>query len=134
MPKEVIQYPVNDGFAGLSGTGTELSLHWSKEDASGYVQIGLTRHVFGVVDPDALASPVHADHSNCNECALAVERNAQRAETAVGAMIADSTDAPTRGEFDPPTTVFSVPLTRNEINKLIRVLRRARDQAFGEDA
>lgn len=32
------------------------------------------------------------------------------------------------------TTLFSDVLTRNEVNKMIRVLRRARDAAYGSDA
>jgi hypothetical protein len=31
-------------------------------------------------------------------------------------------------------SVFTEPLSRNEINKLIRTLRKARDQAYGQDA
>lgn len=32
------------------------------------------------------------------------------------------------------TAMYTPPLTRDEINKLIRTLRRARDQAYGQDA
>lgn len=41
-------------------------------------------------------------------------------------------ETPTDGEAE-RTEVFVPPLTRDEVNKLIRVLRRARDQAFGRD-
>lgn len=37
-----------------------------------------------------------------------------------------------RDSYDPCLGVY-VDLDRNQINKLIRVLRRARDQAFGRD-
>jgi len=37
-------------------------------------------------------------------------------------------------EFDPSVSIVTKPLTRNEINRMIRVLRTARDQAFGADA
>jgi hypothetical protein len=33
----------------------------------------------------------------------------------------------------PEREIFVGPLTREQLNKLIRVLRRARDQAFGKD-
>jgi len=122
-----------------------MSVHWSKEDAQGWVQIGLTRHVFSPAaepDPDALCSPppaVHADHSSCHECALAVERNAKFAEEVQRAgqaqvMSVGPGDCPPVGQFDPPSTVFSVPMSRREINRLIETLRRARDQSFGKDA
>lgn len=134
MPKEVVKYPATEGFS-----GAELSVHWSKEDIGGYVQVAATRHVWGRVDADIQASVIHADHSSCHECALAVEQNnARKADSeATGApqmMTADFTDAPPIGEFDGPATVFTEPMTRREVNKLIRVLRRARDQAYGEDA
>lgn len=140
MPKEVVQYPRTD-----CSSGTEMSVHWSKESVQGYVQIGVTRHVWGPKpkpDPDALAvsSPVHADHSNCHECAVAAEQNAAlKAEReAKGGghwmSVGENRDAPPVGEFDDPATVFTEPMSRTEINKLIRALRRARDQAYGEDA
>lgn len=34
---------------------------------------------------------------------------------------------------DGRTSVYTPPLSRDEINKMIRVLRRARDQVFGRD-
>lgn len=143
MPKEVIQRPKTDGFARFGGTGTELSVHWDKNDWNGFVQIGLTRHVYSPAeepDSDALCSPpepIHADHAACHECALAVEKNAKLAEERAGQSVAQTVgpgDCPPVSEFDPPTTVFTVPMDRREINKLIETLRRARDQAFGKDA
>lgn len=127
MPKEVIQYPRTDG-----NSGTEVSVHWSKGT---WVQIGVTRHVWGPLDPDARTSPIHADHSACDECAREVVRRArcdQDGPQMMTAMV--GSDAPPVGEFDPPATVFTEVMTRDEINKMIQVLRRARDQAFGKDA
>ncbi|AQT78318.1 hypothetical protein B1R94_02305 [Mycolicibacterium litorale] len=143
MPKEVIQRPETDGFARFGGTGTELSVHWDKNDANGFVQIGLTRHVFSAAPeprPNDIVSPPtphHADHSACHECVLAVERNAKLAEERDGrtmAMTVGPGDCPPISEFDPPATVFTVPLTRRQINNMIETLRRARDGAFGKDA
>ena len=37
------------------------------------------------------------------------------------------------GSTSDRSTVYTVPLTRDEVNKLIRTLRRARDQVFGRD-
>lgn len=149
MPKETIQYARDNH--GLSPTGfasaTELTLHWSKgEDApvQGYVQIGLTRHAFmppekpeeGVLCSSA---PLHADHRHCSECAKTVEwQDEQRAkaekEGRPEAMMGyTGRDEPPRGEFEPPSTVFTDELDRDQINKLIKMLRRARDQAFGAD-
>lgn len=42
---------------------------------------------------------------------------------------ADTPDAETSDR----STVYTPPLSRDEINKLIRTLRRARDQVFGRD-
>lgn len=55
---------------------------------------------------------------------IAVEMDVSYAQLAV--------DTPTDGEAA-RTEVFVPPLSRGELNKLIRVLRRARDQAFGAD-
>lgn len=131
MPKEVIQHPfqVNEFF------GSELSVHWSKE--TGEVQIGLTRHVKGPVDPGSTCSPVHSDHQHCNECRVAVERNEKRRGEGQPEMVTScgsTSPAPPVGEFDGPATVFTAPLTRRELNTMILVFRRARDQAFGADA
>lgn len=134
MPKEVVQYPATQGVF----SGTELSVHWSSHDD--LVQIGLTRHVWGQLDPDAECSPVHADHSHCSSCAAVVEQNrtrqAERQDQglpAAGMIGFVGSDAPPVGEFDEPVTVFTQPMTRAELNQLIRVARRARDRAFGRD-
>ncbi|ORU97865.1 hypothetical protein [Mycolicibacterium canariasense] len=128
-----MQYPATDQVF----SGTELSVHWSSHDD--LVQLGLTRHVWGRIDPDADVSPVHADHSHCSSCAAAVEQNKiRRAEQEKSGVLSGmvgftGSDAPPVGEFDDPATVFTEPMRRSEINQLIRVLRRARDQAFGKD-
>ncbi|WPH57830.1 hypothetical protein [Mycobacterium phage WXIN] len=135
MPKEIIQRPGSDAMF----PETEMSVHWDKD--GGYVQIGVTRHAWTEPVPDAVASPIHADHQHCHECALTVERNeARRAEyqrREYAEMVAFGrigSPEPAVCEFDPPATVFTKPMTRGEINNLIRVLRRARDQAHGQDA
>lgn len=133
MPKEVVQYPTTDG----AFSGTELSVHWSGHDD--LVQIGLTRHVWGRIDPDTDASPVHADHQHCSTCAAVVEQNKRHKTEQLAAGISSGllghtgSDAPPIGELDDPATVFTQPMKRAEINALIRVLRRARDRAFGKD-
>lgn len=37
------------------------------------------------------------------------------------------------GDASDRSTVYSPPLSRDEVNKMIRTLRRARDQVFGKD-
>ena len=86
-------------------SGTELSVHWSKHTAD-EVQIGLTRHVWAA--PIEATDSGHADHQHCSECTV------------------DDADGL-------KATVFTDPMTRREINNLIRMLRRARDDAFGRD-
>jgi hypothetical protein len=46
---------------------------------------------------------------------------------------ADTPDAEPNTSDSQRSTVYSPPLERDELNNLIRVLRRARDQAFGRD-
>lgn len=55
---------------------------------------------------------------------IAVEMDVSYARMAV--------EAPTDGEAE-RTEVFVPPLTRDELNKLIRALRKARDSAYGRD-
>jgi hypothetical protein len=121
MPKEVIQYP-----ATIGNSGTELSVHWSKGGDSvlstaGEVQIATTRHVW-IPDQDSGHSiSQHADHNNCAECVSGADAQVDDGLTGWG----------NPGD---PATVYTEPMGRGEINALIRVLRRARDQAFGTDA
>jgi hypothetical protein len=134
MPKETVQYPKTD-----VPSSTEVTVHWSKENMGGYVQLGVTRHVFKPLDPEAKCSPIHADHSSCDECAQAVEyrdklREEQKELGLMPMMRADFTDAPPVSELDDPATVFTEVLDRGQINNMIRTLRRARDQAYGPDA
>ena len=131
MPKEVVQYPSTD-----QHSGTEISIHWQKDGA--HVQMGVTRHVWTPPAPDAVASTPHGDHSACAACVDAKTQNAQRREFAgqlLGMRVMDSTAnaGPAVGDFDPPVTVFTEALSRGDINRMIRVLRRARDQAYGRD-
>jgi hypothetical protein len=108
MPKEVIQYPSTQTRA-----GTELAVHWSRDN---HVQVEARRHVFGYKHlPDC--SCLTGDHP-CESMPAVV-----------------SSDAPETDPYvDEPAQVFTEVLSRSDINKLIRVLRRARDAAYGADA
>ncbi len=135
MPKEVIQRPRDNEVC-------ELTVNWDKEQ--GLVQLGLTRHVLrhtarefepGELEPLCRSAPTHADHSYCGACEDAmVEIEKAKATGRQGWSMGDSSFGPNVHEFDGPTTVFTEPMTRWQINTMIRVLRRARDQAHGEDA
>lgn len=143
MPKEVIQFPATDGIS-----GTELSAHWSKNtdphralDEDGVVQLALTNHVWGRVpepDSDALAfshpGQNHRGHEDCQACQ---DRNAAlkaAGEPPEHGALVEASGSSVVSEFDPSVSIVTKPLTRAEINRLIRVLRTARDQAFGADA
>lgn len=127
MPKEVIQWPGTEG-----SSGTEISIHWNKD--LGWVQLAATRHVWipdGLGDPhnqQVLCRNTHADHNNCSECVY--DAPPPKQYKAWGS----TAEEPERGDRECPSTVWSEPLTRNEINDMIRVLRRARDAAHGQDA
>ena len=105
MPHQVIQYPNTEQLSGV-----ELTVNWGKE--SSCVQIGATRHVWR--DPYAEQSRYdHADHSHCTACP-------------------EPQTPPTDSVC--PATVWSEPMTRHQINEMIKTLRRARDAVFGADA
>lgn len=130
MPKETVQY-ANKG----DWSSTEMSVHWAKE--GGYVQVALTRHAYIPQDPEAECSRIHSDHQNCQTCADAPKILAELRKEAEGKpvmMRGDSTPAPSTSELDDPVTVFTEIMSRDEINRMIRALRRARDQAYGADA
>jgi len=135
MPYEVVQYPNTTGIS-----GTELSAHWSKNhDGEGTVQIAITNHVWGRLpepDPDTLchSRPVHSGHNDCVPCAERAEAMKAVGEPPEFGQMVEVSGGSVVGEFDPSVSITTMPLTRAEINNLIRVLRRARDQAYGEDA
>lgn len=109
MPHQVIQYPNTE-----QETGVELTVTWGKE--SSIVQIGATRHVW--VDRHAEQNRhTHSDHNHCSACPEPQRHSADE--------LSDRVE---------PATVWSEPLTRYQINDLIRTLRRARDAVFGADA
>lgn len=139
MPYEVVQYPATEGIS-----GTELTAHWSKSDTTGegVVQLAVTNHVWGQIDPpepDALCHthPAH-EHRGHNDCQPCKDRNASlnRVDpvTAAHGGVTEVSGGSVVGEFDPSVSIVTKPLTRAEINRMIRVLRTARDQAFGADA
>lgn len=122
MPKEVVQYPRTDG-----NSGTEVSVHWDKDQ--GYVQLGVTRHVWmGSVPEDGRR---HIDHDYCGEC----ERQSKCPNGCDGETTGcTECSSPEQSDFvEEPVSVFTDLLTRQQINTMIRVLRRARDQAHGKD-
>lgn len=131
MPKELIQRPSDP----TAGTCSELSLHWQRDN---WVQIGLTRHVWQPQDPEALCSAIHGEHTACEECARAKRYLEQQRLVMAGQPQAftamTSSDAPPVGDLDDPVTVFTDVMSRDQINNMIRALRRARDQAYGQDA
>ena len=138
MPYEVVQYPSTDGIS-----GTELSAHWSKtsDSGEGNVQLSITNHVWGRLpeaDPDAVCFSHPAnEHRGHNDCAACAERNASLKAAGDPPEFGSMTEvdgASVVGEFDPSVSIVSKPLTRAEINRMIRVLRTARDQAYGQDA
>jgi hypothetical protein len=55
------------------------------------------------------------------------------ADPAYFRFVADNPDGPPLDDGSKRTSAYSPVLNRDEINKLIRVLRRARDQAYGRD-
>jgi hypothetical protein len=141
MPKEVVQYP--DPTKGIAGT--ELSVFWSKrgenvpDGSDGNVHVVLTNHVWGQLPEPAPGDlvrtvPRHSGgHLDCEACVQRVEAmRAVGTPPEHGGMV-EIDGKYVVGEFDMPATVVSKPLTRRQINDLIRELRRARDQAYGKD-
>jgi hypothetical protein len=134
MPFEVVQYPNTTGIS-----GTELSVHWSKDhDGDGNVQLAITNHVWGrspEPEPDALAHsrPVHSGHNDCVPCAERAEAMKAVGDAPEFGQMMEVDGGSVVGEFDPSVSIVTKPLSRTEINNMIRSLRRARDQAFGKD-
>lgn len=143
MPKEVLQYPSTEGIS-----GTEMSLHWSKNNSldsgeDGNVQLAITNHVWGRVpepgpDVSAYTHPAHEHrgHHDCIPCAERAEALKTSGDLLTGKELSGMTEVcggSVVGEYDRPATIVTMPLTRAEINRAIRVLRTARDQAFGAD-
>lgn len=136
MPKEVVQYPATDGIS-----GTELSAHWQKDaSGEGLVQLAITNHVWGRIgdrdDEDSLVSttPIHSGGADCAACAARAEAMQAVGDPPEHGAMVEVHGASVVGEFDPSVSIITKPMTRAEINKLIRTLRKARDDAFGTDA
>ena len=154
MPKETIQFAMFDD----QFDDVEMSVNWSKESEGGWVQIGMTRHVSGPEDPDARVKSIHADHSACSECytwngnivqdgkvhfapqwpenvTLPFKERKATPEDNMPGYDTILEPLPPHGSVDPAgvATVWSAPMRRDQINKMIKTLRRARDQAYGPD-
>lgn len=137
MPYEVIQYPNTSP----NDSGTEITVHWSKES---HVQLEVVRHIWGHVCPNGC----DGINTGCSECPRGTVDEFHKgkdlgAPVIVGTVLTAERTAPAVTDGDPeqmpvasdlPAQIWTQILTRQEINKMIRVLRRARDQAYGEDA
>lgn len=100
----------------------------------------INRPQFGVVidpgDPDVPApvgtkietnpAAVHVGWNRAGWVQVSLE-----ADPSYFRFVADNPDG--EAVADGRTSAYSPPLGREELNKLIRVLRRARDQAYGRD-
>lgn len=136
MPFEVVQYPNTEGIS-----GTELTAHWSKDhDGEGNVQLAITNHVWGRIpdpEPGELTHPgptqIHSGHGDCVACAERAEAMKAVGDPPEFGEMVEVSGGSVVGEFDPSVSIVTKPMTRGEINTLIRVLRRARDQAYGKD-
>lgn len=118
MPRQTIQYPNTE-----RDSGVELSVHWGQE--SSVVQIAATRHIWR--DPHAEQDRhTHSDHSHCSACPPVPDARM--------ALLPEGMKAVREAEAESPATVWSEPLTRHQINDMIKTLRRARDSVFGADA
>lgn len=152
MPFEVVQYPNTSP----DDSGTEVTVHWSKDS---HVQLEVVRHVWGHVCVNGCDGVV----TGCDQCPRGTVAEFDKGkEFGAPAIVGEATGsldvgpavssgglglhrgtpAPVGvmvelvGTPDPigPAQIWTQVLSRQEINKLIRVLRRARDQAYGEDA
>ncbi len=128
MPKEVIQRAGTDQHA-----FGELTVSWGNE--ASYVQLAATRHVLARIHwesddglcggntVDEEVAHLHADHDHCTQCGP--NRNRDSGGNVAEVMV--------DGKIEQPASVY-LHLDRNEINRMIRALRRARDGAYGADA
>jgi hypothetical protein len=123
MPKATIQYPTTD-----AGYGSEVAVHWSKEQS--HVQVSITSFPFGVV---AIGNALDAEGHPVVEPAPSID--AQKVADADTGVAPDNPYARDRAEAEETSkSLYSEPMTRHQLNEMIRVLRRARDAAFGADA
>lgn len=106
MPKEIVQYARTE-----AATATSIEVCWSKETS--HVQLHIQRHCFAApVKPRECKNGCDGITSGCSEC---------------GPAGADM-------QAEPEVEIFTDVLSRNEINRLILALRKARDQSYGPDA
>jgi hypothetical protein len=123
MPKETIQYPATSG-----DSGTEITVHWLKD---AHVQLEVKRHVWKRAEKVSLPCDCHLGFDgygvSCSLCSKPpCKCDADPTGNSACALCPDEPDAT-------EAVVWTETLTRGEINKAIRVLRRARDQVFGAD-
>lgn len=174
MPFETVQYPGHP-----NNTPTETSVHWSKPDAGGHVQLRVQRHHLADqrcpngcdehnARPDVRAKmgctecPPHADPVPIGAIRASddghVARKVSSAHTSLDGPVEHGNDdwQVWRREGSTETVkesqiqswpvvwmpeggvvaadVYTEVFDRPNINRMIRVLRRARDDAYGADA
>lgn len=115
MPREQINYP-------KAATGT-LMLEGILSDTGGTATIAPDSPLSGEV-VTRCAPVVHVGWQKDGWVQVAIE-----GDVSYFRFAAEHPD----GETSDRSTVYVDPMSRDEINKLIRTLRRARDQVFGRD-
>ena len=85
-----------------------------------------------------VSETMHDGTSSCAEVAVHWTNAATESPTAVKLRVVMNTDflrllINSAGSPNDPTPVLTPALSRKEINNFIRVLRKARDQAYGRD-
>lgn len=155
MPYETVQYPRTN-----SDSGSEVSVHWSKD---AHVQLKMQRHVWVTpakayddmedTPPQLADPPVGTVKATDSQIAYKIRdrvdtgntghpdewvvvRLCGAVESCTGAQIEDWPVVyyPSDSGCIVPAEVWSEPLSRSEANRLIKVLRRARDDVFEPDA
>jgi hypothetical protein len=167
MPKETVQYP------SMNNPASEVSVHWSKPDAGGHVQLRVEQHVWAAercpngcteenLRSDSVAKmgcsscPPQADPVPVGSIKISDDGHVARKTTRVyegggedewmlwrreGGIepnVKDSQIAtwpliwvPEGGSV--PGVIYTEVFERGNINRMIKVLRQARDDAYGRD-
>lgn len=138
MPKETVQYPAYG-----TPVSTEVTVHWNKAgDMPGYVQIQTERHVWAD-KPDNMTASGHVkvgcdcktSDQGCGALPQTYVDSSRDAEKVAAADAGEGPDNPyARDRLAQRSIVITDVMDRDQINTLIRTLRRARDQAYGADA
>jgi len=130
MPKETVQYPSTDGLV-----STEVSVHWTK-GPSGWIQLAVHRHPW---QQPQCPNGCDGIKTGCSACppsgrlAPGVSHSLDPADEAVYRLPPGDNAELADVQPDGSSIMWADPLTRDDLNKLIRALRRARDQVFGRD-